>query len=252
LENVVSLHPLLAVIPARGGSKGLAGKNIRMFAGLPLIAHSIHLARLCPEIDRCIVSTDSEQIAAVAREHGGEVPFIRPAKLAQDTTPTWPVLQHALREMEAREGRRFETLLLLDPTSPGRLPEDVTCALEMLEHDPQAVGVIAVSEPHFNPRWTCVEQRDGYMAQSFPSGQTYVRRQDVPRTYRINSLLYLWRRDHVLTEPEHGMYTKPHLMFPVPDSRAIHIDEIHDFHIAELMVREGFVTLPWLHQRVGG
>ena len=84
---------------------------------------------MCPEIDRCIVSTDSNEIAAVAREHGGEVPFLRPAELAGDSTPTWPVLQHALREMETREGRRFEALLLLQPTNPGRLPEDVTRAL---------------------------------------------------------------------------------------------------------------------------
>jgi CMP-N,N'-diacetyllegionaminic acid synthase len=248
----VSLHPVLAVIPARGGSKGLPGKNIRTFAGLPLIAHSISLARLCPEIDRCIVSTDSEQIASVAREHGGEVPFLRPAELSQDTTPTWPVLQHALREMEAREKMHFETLLLLDPTSPGRLPEDVTRALGMLEADPHAVGVVAVSEPHFNPRWTCVEDRDGYMVQSFPSGQTYLRRQDVPRTYRINALLYLWRRDHVLTETEHCMHTKPHLMLLVQEERAVHIDGHHDFRIAELMVREGLVTFPWLRREAAG
>lgn len=246
----MSVHPVLAVIPARGGSKGLPGKNIRRFAGLPLIAHSIRLARLCPEIERCIVSTDSEEIAAVAREHGGEVPFLRPAELAADTAPTWPVLQHALREMEAREGRRYETLLLLDPTSPGRTPEDVTKALAMLQADPRAVGVVAASEPHFNPRWTCVEERDGYMVQSFPNAKAYVRRQDVPPTYRINALLYLWRRDHVLTDEGHGMYTKPHLMLRVPEERAVHIDSLSDFQLAELLVREGLVKFPWLQPGV--
>jgi CMP-N-acetylneuraminic acid synthetase len=246
LEERLSTGPVLAVIPARGGSKGLPGKNIRPFAGLPLIAHSILLARLCPEIDRCIVSTDNEEIANVAREQGGDVPFLRPAELALDTTPTWPVLQHALCEMEKLEGRRFESLLLLDPTSPGRLPADVTQSLAMLESDPRAVGVVAVSEPHFNPRWTCVEAREGYMVQSFPQTQTYIRRQDVPRTFRINALLYLWRREHILLESEHGMYTKPHLMLPVPEDRAVHIDEISDFQIAELMVREGLVNFPWL------
>jgi CMP-N,N'-diacetyllegionaminic acid synthase len=247
----MSVHPVLAVIPARGGSKGLPAKNIRSFVGLPLIAHSIRLAGLCPEIDRCIVSTDSQQIADVARSNGGEVPFLRPPELAQDTTPTWPVLQHALREMEALEHGRFETLLLLDPTSPGRLPQDVSQALGMLESNPQAVGVVAVSEPHFNPRWTCVEEQNGYMVQSFPAGKSYIRRQDVPPTYRINALLYLWRRDHVLNEPEHGMYTKPHLMLRVSEDRAIHIDSISDFKIAELMVREGLVEFPWLKQGAG-
>ena len=148
--------------------------------------------------------------------------------------------------METLEGRRFESLLLLDPTSPGRLPEDVRRSLTMLESDPRAAGVVAVSEPHFNPRWTCVESRDGYMVQSFPQAQSYIRRQDVPPTFRINALLYLWRRDHVLLESEHGMYTKPHLMLQVPEDRAVHIDEISDFRIAELMVRAGLVEFPWL------
>lgn len=163
----------------------------------------------------------------------------------------WPVLQHALREMEAREGQTFETLLLLDPTSPGRIPEDVSRALGILESDPRAVGVVAVSEPHFNPRWNCVEERDGYMVQSFPNGNTYVRRQDVPPTYRINALLYLWRRSHILSEPDSGLCAKPHLMLRVPEDRAIHIDELRDFQIAELLVREGLVTLPWLRTEVG-
>lgn len=242
----MSVRPVLAVIPARGGSKGLPAKNIRTFAGLPLIAHSIRLARLCPEVDRCIVSTDSEEIAAVAREHGGDVPFLRPAELAEDTTPMWPVLQHALREMEALDGRRFETVLLLQPTSPGRIPEDVAHAVATLESNSRAVGVVAVSKPHFNPRWTCVEECDGFMAQSFPDKKVYVRRQEVPPTYRINGLLYLWRRDHVLMESEHGMYTKPHLMLRVPEERAIDIDSLSDFQIGELLVRERLLTFPWL------
>jgi CMP-N,N'-diacetyllegionaminic acid synthase len=244
LQKQLNARPVLAVIPARGGSKGLPGKNIRNFAGYPLIAHSIRFAHLCPEIDRCIVSTDDQQIAKVAREHGGDVPFLRPAELAGDTTPTWPVLQHALREMEAREGKHFETVLLLQPTNPARIPEDVTRALAMLESNPLAVGVVAVSEPRFSPRWTCVEERDGVMAPAFPDAKKYVRRQDVPVTYRINGLLYLWRRNHILTEPEAGMYTKPHLMMCVPEDRAVDIDSPSDFQIAELLVREGLVRLP--------
>lgn len=96
----MSVSPILAVIPCRGGSKGLPGKNIRKLAGLPLVAHSIRFANSCPEIARLIVSTDNEEIANVAREHGGEAPFLRPRELAQDETPMWPVLQHALGEME--------------------------------------------------------------------------------------------------------------------------------------------------------
>lgn len=242
----MSLRPLLAVIPARGGSKGLPGKNIRTFAGLPLIAHSIRFAALCPQIDTVIVSTDSSEIAAVAREYGGDVPFLRPAELAQDETPMWPVLQHALRKMEQRLSKQFGSLLLLDPTSPGRIPQDVTHALEMLESDAHAVGVVAVSEPPFNPRWVCVEESGGYMKQLVPETHTYVRRQDVPPVYRVNALLYLWRRNHVVTADEPQFYTLPHRMLAVPDERAMHIDEPRDFVQAELMVREGLVQLPWL------
>src|SRR5579884_3438939 len=105
----MSLRPLLAVIPARGGSKGLPGKNIRPLAGLALIAHSIKCAEMCSQIDRCIVSTDSEEIARCAKTSGGQVPFLRPPELAQDDTPTMPVLQHALQEMERIDGRRYES-----------------------------------------------------------------------------------------------------------------------------------------------
>ncbi len=242
-----SVRPILAVIPARGGSKGLPGKNIQPFAGLPLIAHSIRLAQLCPEIDRCVVSTDSEEIAEIARAQGGDVPFLRPAELAQDDTPMWPVLQHCLRELERGTAMRFGSLLLLDPTSPGRIPQDVTLAIRMLEEDPAAVGVIAVSEPHFNPRWVCVEEANGYIRYLVQSSTEYGRRQDVPPVYRINALLYLWRRHHVLDETTLRLGDTPHRMLVVPEERAIHIDEPSDFRLAELLVREGIVRLPWLN-----
>lgn len=242
----MSLHPVLAVIPARGGSKGLPSKNILLFAGLPLIAHSIRMATLCPDIDRCIVSTDSEQIAEVAREYAADVPFLRPTELAQDDTPMWPVLQHALSEMERRTRIQFGSLLLLQPTSPGRLPEDVSHALAILDSDPQAAGVIAVSEPPFNARWTCVEEIDGYMKQLVPNTQTYVRRQDVPAAYRVNGMLYLWRRNHILDQSTPMLYEIGHRMVVLPEERAIDIDGPRDFALAELLVREGLLELPWL------
>jgi N-acylneuraminate cytidylyltransferase len=243
-----TLHPLLAVIPARGGSKGLPGKNILPVAGLPLIAHAIRLASLCPEIDRCVVSTDSEDIAAVARAHGGEVPFLRPEELARDDTPTWPVLQYTLREMERRENIQFQSLLLLQTTTPCRLPEDVSRALQMLDADASAVGVVTVSEPPFNPRWVCVEEQAGYMQALAPDISKYRRRQDVPPVYRINGLLYLWRRDHVLNSPVPGYFELPHRMLVVPDLRAGDIDTAADLAMIDLLLRERLIQLPWLQQ----
>jgi N-acylneuraminate cytidylyltransferase len=245
--NKTSIHPVLSIIPARGGSKGVPGKNILPLAGLPLIAHSIQLAKLCPEISRCIVSTDSEEIAAVAREYGVEVPFLRPAELARDDTPMWPVLKHALTEMESREDHYYSGVLLLSPASPGRLPEDVSKAIQLLEEDSRAVGVVAASRPPFNPRWVCIDiANDGYMRQSFPDGGVYVRRQDVPATYRINGTLYLWRRNHVADSDSPGYFELPHRMLEIPECRAIDIDSPHDFRLAELMLRDGMIRFPWL------
>jgi len=246
----MSIRPVLAVIPARHGSRGLPNKNLVDLAGLPLIAHSILLAKRCVEIAKCVISTDSEQIAAVARDHGGDVPFLRPATLARDDTPMWPVLRHALAEMELRDRIRYGSVLLLSPTSPGRLPEDVTNAMHLLEEDGRAVGVVAASKPAFNPRWVCIDvASDGYMHQSFPDGHNYVRRQDVPPVYRINGALYLWRRDHVAATEAPQYFDTPHRMLEIPEDRAIDIDTPNDLRLAELMFREGFVNLPWVRRR---
>lgn len=240
---------LLAVIPARGGSKGLPGKNIRSLAGLPLIAHSILFANLCPEIDRLIVSTDSKEVADVARRFGADVPFLRPADLAQDDTPIWPVLRHALTVAEHVDGKSYQYLLLLDPTSPLRLPEDISGALHRLHGSPEADGTIGVSQPEFNPIWHCVIERRGWMTDLMVEAVNYERRQDVPVVYRINGLLYIWRAEFVRTEEVAWRRNGKHLIYEVPEFRAISIDDVHEFEQAELMIKGGLVTLPWLDSR---
>ena len=147
---------VLAVVPARGGSKGLPGKNSRLLAGLPLVAHSLRAAAAMRTVTRCVVSTDDPEIARVAREHGGDVPWLRPAELATDTTPMAPVLRHALAAVEEEEGRPYDALVLLDPTSPARVPAEVDAAVEQLLRRPDLDGVISVSEPSFNPVWVGV------------------------------------------------------------------------------------------------
>jgi len=243
----MNIRPVLAIIPARGGSKGLPGKNIRPLAGLPLIAHSILFSKLCGEIAEFVVSTDNEEIVAVAHRYGTRVPFLRPAELAADDTPLWPVLQHALAEMELRNHHRYGSVLLLSPPNPSRLPEDVSKAIELLEGDECAVGVVTASRPSFNPRWACIDiATDGYMRQSFPDGNVYVRRQDVPAIYRINGALYLWRRDHVADSEKPRYFEMPHRILEIPENRAIDIDSPDDFRLAELMLRDGMIRFPWL------
>jgi len=243
----MTAHPsVLAVIPARGGSKGLPGKNIRPFVGLPLIAHTIMFARMCPEITRCIVSTDSEDIAEVARKYNADVPFLRPPELAEDDTPIWPVLKHALASVEEAEGQSYDHLLLLDLTSPSREPADIAGAVARLEANPKADGIIGVSEPEFNPIWHCVIEKDGWMTNLIDSGTQYERRQDVPPVYRVNGSLYIWRTSFVRSEAQSWHDTEQHLMYEIPEFRAMAIDTPFEFERFELMVNNGLIDFPWL------
>lgn len=243
----MSLEPVLCVIPARGGSKGLPGKNIRELMGHPLIAHSIMCARMAPSLEKIIVSTDDAEIASTARRYGADVPFIRPGELAGDTAGMIPVLQHALREMEKIDGKEYGCLLLLDPTSPGRFPEDIENAVRMAEANPQADGVIGVSEPEFNPYWHCVVEEKGMMRPLIEGAGRFARRQDVPRVFRINASLYLWKRDFLLSGKSIKWIDEgKHLMLEIPEQRAIHIDHIEDFEKAKLFLESGTISFPWI------
>lgn len=240
-----AVDPCLAVIPARGGSRGLPGKNIRVLADLPLIVHSLRCAALVPRLADAIVSTDDPKIAEVARAAGGDVPFMRPAALAGDATPMMPVLRHALDAMEAARGRRYASLLLLDPTSPGRTPDDIERAFTLLAADPTANGVVACSKPTFNPFWVGVIEREGYIAAAFEASSRYARRQDVPPFFRINGALYLWRTEFIRSAPDAWPLDK-HVMLEIPEQRAFSIDDLAEFETADLLLRAGKVELPWL------
>lgn len=246
----MSQHGLLAVIPARGGSKGLPGKNIRPLAGIPLIGHSILMARMCECVNQLVVTTDAPAIADAARRLDAAV-IDRPPSLAQDDTAMWPVVRHALQAAEQQNSRRFEYVLLLDPTSPGRLPQDIAEALRRLDERPDADGVIGVSRPEFNPIWHCVVAREGWMSDLFPDGGVYARRQDVPTVFRINASLYIWRAAFVRREPEAWRGRGRHLMHEIPESRAIHIDDVDEFERADALIRAGLIRLPWLERERG-
>lgn len=239
---------LLAVVPARGSSKGLPGKNIRPMAGLPLIAHSIMLAKMCPQIDRCIVSTDSEEIAETARRHGGDVPFMRPAELAQSDTSMWPVIRHALATIEGQEGRRYDFVALLDPTSPTRLPEDVREACRRLEETPDADGIVAVSKPHYSPIWHTVVDRAGWMSDFVQDAGRLARRQDVRDVYQINGLLYIWKAEFVRARADGWRDAGKHLMLLVPEGRATSIDDLEQFERMQVLIRGGAIKLPWIER----
>ena len=240
---------VLAVIPARGGSKGLPGKNIRPMWGLPLIAHSIRAAGLTAEVTRCVVTTDSAEIADVVRAHGGEAPFLRPVELAADDTPMAPVVLHALEWVESDEGGSYDAVLLLDPTSPARVPSQLAEAVRRLATTPALDGVISVSEPTFNPVWVGVRpdrSRDGALSRYFEAGTGVTRRQDVGRFLRINGNFYLWRADFVRRLESSWFDEGTHEGLEIPESQAFSIDDEYEFRLIEALIGAGLITLPWL------
>jgi N-acylneuraminate cytidylyltransferase len=197
-------------------------------------------------VDRVVVSTDDAEIAGVARAHGADVPFMRPAELAQDDTPMVPVLTHALSALEKLDGRRYESVLLLDPTSPARLPEDITRAAEMLGASDAADGVVACSRPSFNPFWVGVTQTNGMLERVFEPEKAYACRQDVPKFYRVNGALYLWRRDFLLGTDASWLTAGNHLMLEIPEARAFSIDDERELRLLELQIEHGLIQLPWV------
>jgi CMP-N-acetylneuraminic acid synthetase len=118
--------------------------------------------------------------------------------------------------------------------------------LNKLQGHPEADGVIGVSQPDFNPIWHCVVEKDGWMSDLIPAGALYTRRQDVPKVYRINASLYFWRTKFIRASSGNWRADGRHLLYEVPEDRAVHIDTIEEFERAELMIREGFIKLPWL------
>jgi CMP-N-acetylneuraminic acid synthetase len=219
----------LGVIPARGGSKGVPGKNIRMLAGKPLIAWTIEAARQSGAIHRLVVSTEDEQIAAVARDFGTEV-RIRPAALAADDTPTRPVLEHVVKELEG-EGASFDAVVTLQPTSPLRRPRHVNEACALFATDPGADSLVScIAVPHiFNPVSVMKKNAQGYL-ENFLGGDTITRRQDKPQALARNgAAVYVTRRSRIGEYVFGGKL----LCYLMDEKYSLDIDTLDDFAAAE-------------------
>lgn len=226
---------LLGVVPARGGSKGVPGKNVRPVNGKPLISYAIECGMMCPSIDRLIVSTDSEKVAAVAKEAGAEIPFIRPADLAQDTTPMLPVLEHALLTTESECGCRVEAIVLIDPTAPLRTVEDVEGAIARFKEG-DVDTVISCSEAHRNPYFNMVSVNDDGLAQIVIESHPPIgRRQDAPKVYDMNTVVWVFSRKAILEEKARVSHRSG--MYLVPSERAVDLDTEFDFTLLETMLK---------------
>lgn len=195
----------VAIIPARGGSQSIPDKNIREFAGKPLIAWTIETARAARGIDRVIVSTDSKRIAEAARSYGAEVPFLRPASISAADTAIEPVLRHVYEWLGTNEGYQADSLVLLFPTNPLRRTSHIEDSLELFRRS-AVDSVITVNESpaHYTPYWTLVRKADGTV--SYFGGQDmrtgYTRRQDFPeRCFAKNDLVFVVRPQNLLADP---------------------------------------------------
>lgn len=226
----------IATICARGGSKGLPGKNIRPFAGRPLIVHTIAQALACGDVDGVYVSTDDERIADVARGAGAAVPYMRPAHLATDHAGKLPVIEHLVAHLEA-QGERIGRIVDLQPTSPLRDSADIAQALRA---QPRADLVFSVSEAADNPYFNLVEPgADGWVHLS--KGQGNARRQDVPPVYALNGSIYVWQRAALARAAVHGLWSVNAAVYVMPRWRSVDIDTLDDFDYAQ-----------WLHDRRKG
>lgn len=226
---------VLGIIPARGGSKGIPGKNIVPLLGKPLLAYTAEAALASKRLTRVILSTDDDQIAAVGLGLGLDVPFMRPPELARDDTPTLPVLQDCVRRLEAA-GERYDAVFILQPTNPLRLASDIDGAIELLERSgaDSVIGFAPVGERHparmkmLDPEGRVI---DPLFAEQF-EGQ---RRQDLPPLYLRDGSVYVTRRD-VLME-QNSIQGRDCRAWLMPVERAWNIDEPFDLFLVEQLLK---------------
>jgi CMP-N,N'-diacetyllegionaminic acid synthase len=225
---------VIAVIPARGGSKGLPGKNIRPIGGKPLIAWSIEKARKSRHLDEILVSTDSEEIAAVARAHGAHVPFLRPAQLATDRASSYDVIRHALA-YHREQGREFAYTVLLEPTSPLREDDDIDRMLEKLDRlADQFDSIVSVGEVAEHP--AIIKRLVGDRIEAFvPELAATTRRQDNAPAYFPYGVAYIAKTATLLDE--NTFYARRCTAFAIQRYQNYEIDDIHDFLCVEAVMK---------------
>jgi CMP-N-acetylneuraminic acid synthetase len=219
----------LALIPARGGSKGIPRKNIKPMAGKPLIAWTIEAALNAQLVDAVVVSTDDAEIAEISRQWKAQIPFMRPPELAQDDTPGIDPVLHALDKLPG-----YDAVLLLQPTSPLRTAADIDACIR-LAHSKQAPSVVSVCEPEQHPYWMYKMDPELGLA-SLIDVPAFYRRQDLPAVYALNGALYYahadWLRAHRSFEAENTVG------YVMPRERSVDIDTLLDWKIAELLITE--------------
>ncbi len=221
----------LGIIPARGGSKGVPRKNIAPLGGRPLLAYTAEAALGARRLDRIVLTTDDEEIAAVGRDCGLEVPFLRPVELAADTSASLPVVQHAVQMLE-RDGYRPDAICLLQPTHPLRQSGLIDAAIQLLEIEAadSVVTVVPVPVEH-HPRWVYCPTADGSLRLAMGDPEPVSRRQDLPPAFCREGSVYVVRRDVVIEGQ--SLYGKRTVGLPVDPEESVNIDTPADLARAE-------------------
>lgn len=220
----------ICTICARGGSVGVPRKNVRMLHGKPLIGWTIEQALAAPSIDEVLVSTEDEEIAAVAADFGATVPYRRPSELAGSSAAKLSVIGHLIRHLESI-GHTIDRIIDLDPTSPLRTIDDIEAAISLLDHDVDVV--ITGYQSDKNPYFNMVQERpDGTFGLVVESAA--VSRQSAPQVFAMNASIYVWRRDTF----ERGLWSGRTRLYEMPRERSVDIDSELDFRIVELLMSE--------------
>jgi CMP-N,N'-diacetyllegionaminic acid synthase len=226
---------VLGLVLARGGSKGVPRKNLRLLSGQPLIAYTADAARAARRLARIVVSTDDDEIAEVARQWGLEVPFLRPSELAQDDTPSLPVVQHAIACLEAR-GDTFDAVCQLQPTSPLRAPGEIDSCIDLLEvQSADCVMTVARVPDEYNPHWVYFRDADGVLRLSTGAPAPLPRRQVLPPAYHRDGSVYVTRRDVIVQG--NSLYGSRVLGVVMDGAGRVNIDRPEDLEHAEALLQ---------------
>ncbi|MCX5695198.1 MAG: acylneuraminate cytidylyltransferase family protein [Candidatus Omnitrophica bacterium] len=225
---------VLALIPARGGSKGLPGKNIRLLLGKPLISWSIEQALGSRYIDKVVVSTDSTKITGIARHYGAEVPFRRPKKLASDNAKSMDVILHAINFYESR-GHIFDIIVFLEPTSPLREIEDIDKAIEILMTNQKAESIVGVAKLESAHPEFLVKLKKGFLEPYLNKAYKVFRRQEVEELYFFEGSLYIAYAESLKNKKT--FYHNKTLAYIVPKWKSFEMDDYTDFIIIEAILR---------------
>lgn len=223
-----------ALIPARGGSKRLPGKNIKLLCGKPLIAWTIETAKASKYIDSVIVSTDDIEIKKISEKFGAEVPFIRPDYLSHDTASSFDVVKHAIEFLNINKVNHL--IVLLQPTSPLRTVEELDEALELFINK-KASGVVSVSECEHSPMWSNTLPENGCLSDFIRPEVQGKRSQDLPKFFRLNGSIYIYKTLPLLAQ-EKIFFDENVYSFETSLETAVDIDTALDFLMAETIMKE--------------